>query len=75
MVESSLEAIERLLTESLAACEDAECRFRVRTALQLLEAMAAELEEMQETVDVFETAIAADEPLRARLVDLEILDE
>lgn len=74
MVESSLEATKRLLSESLAECDDEECNFRVRTALQLLDAMQAELEETRSDLAVFERALADNPDLQEALGEAGIED-
>lgn len=74
-METSFEATRRLLTEALEYSEATECRFRIRTALQLLDAMDTELAAVQADLDVFEDAIADDPALRETLEDLNILEE
>ena len=75
MVESSLETVRRLLNEALEECSDGECNFRVRTALQVLVAVQEEIENTAVDRSVLESVVAADPELRARLRDLEVLDE
>lgn len=70
MVETSLEAMNRLLNESLETCEDEECNFRIRTALQICSAMQAELDEAKGELRILERAISEDAELRETLLDL-----
>ncbi|MFW6458843.1 MAG: hypothetical protein ACOCY6_05490 [Halodesulfurarchaeum sp.] len=73
MGESSLGTIRGLLEESIEECENDECNFRIRTALQLLEAVEAELRAEELTPDLLET-LAEDDDLEERLRDAGVLD-
>lgn len=75
MVETSFDATRRLLEEALEFCEARECRFRVRTALQLLDAMEGELASVQADLDVFEQAVSSDPSLESALETLDIIEK
>ena len=75
MVETSFDATRRLLDGALESCEDPACRFRVRTALQMLTAMESELEKVKADLQVFESAIAENPELESALADLDVLEE
>lgn len=75
MVETTLEAIRRLLTEALQECEDEECTFRLRAALQLLEAMQEEVGRLKADLEVFETVLEDHPELEADLRDLDAIDD
>ena len=72
MVESSLAAVRRLLTTAIEECENDECAFRVRTALQLLEAVEADLQSAPIDSEIFEEALQ-DDDLRERLEEAGII--
>lgn len=73
MAESSLAGVRRLLEDSLEVCQTDECSFKVRTALQLLEAV--EEDRSVEHVDLAELeAGLEDDDLRARLEEAGIFE-
>ncbi|MFP4530889.1 MAG: hypothetical protein ACLFNC_06330 [Halodesulfurarchaeum sp.] len=73
MAESSLAAVRRLLEDSLDVCQTDECSFKVRTALQLLEAV--EEDRSVEHVDLAELeASLEDDDLRARLEEAGVFE-
>ena len=72
MVESSLAAVRRLLETSLEVCEEDECAFQLRTALQMLEAVEQDISAEHIDLGAFEDGLE-DEELRARLEDAGIL--
>lgn len=74
MSESSLGAVRRLLEPLIEESEDEECVFRIRTALQLLEAVETDLSDRQIDLEDLEAALAENDELRERIVETGIID-
>ncbi len=74
MSESSLGAVRRLLEPLIEGRDDEECVFRVRTALQLLEAVETDLSDRQIDLENLEAALEDDAELRERIVEAGVID-